>query len=103
MKLVYPTRRLIRTDGSVVELDGPQTIEQIHTLIGAATLDSVMLDGMHVMCLDDLGHPKALPVNEAATALYLMRCGPGIAWQIRGDVVIVPDNDFAPDPLKGFP
>ena len=102
MKLVYPTRRLLRADGTVRDLEGPVDMDEIHRLIGCETCDSVMLDGVHVMVLDDLGHPKGLPVNEAATALYLLRCGPGVEWQIRGHVVIVPDWDFAPPDLKPF-
>jgi hypothetical protein len=96
MKLVYPTRRLLCADGTTRDLDGPVSMDGIHALLGCSTCDSFMLlDRVHVMVVDDLGHHKDLPVNEAATAFYLERCVPGADWQIRGDVVIVPDADFA--------
>ena len=96
MTPAFPTRRLLRHDGTRLDLDGPVSMAAIHALIGCETCDSVMmLDRVHVMIVDDLGHRKGLPVNEAATALYLERCLPGTDWQIRGDVVIVPDSDFA--------
>lgn len=88
-------RKIIRVDGTEVELEEKQTIAKIEVLIGADTLDSVMLaDRVHVMMVDDSGVRKNLPVNEKATALYLERCAPGTPWKIRGDVVIVPDQDF---------
>ncbi|MBB5413481.1 hypothetical protein OKW40_000850 [Paraburkholderia sp. RAU6.4a] len=102
MKLAYPTRRVLRADGTTQALEGPRTMAQIEALIGpdCECCDTVMLDGLHVMIVDDLGYRKGLPVNENATALYLLRCGPGVDWQIRGDVVIVPDDDFSPAALK---
>lgn len=102
MNFTYPTRRLLRSDGTTLDLDRAVSMDEIHLLIGTEICDSVMLDGTHVMVLDDLGHPKELPVNEAATALYLERCLPGTDWQIRGHVVIVPDSDFAPPALRRF-
>jgi hypothetical protein len=41
MKLVYPIRRLLRTDGTVREFDGPLSMTEIHLLIGCETCDSV--------------------------------------------------------------
>ena len=35
------------------------------------------------------------PINEKATALYHANCRPGTTHQIVGDVVIVPDEDYA--------
>ncbi|AOY93804.1 hypothetical protein BKK79_19865 [Cupriavidus sp. USMAA2-4] len=91
-------RKVIHADGTEVTLDGPRTIEQIRHRIGADTLDVVRLrDRAHMMIVDDLGHPKGLPVNEKATQLYWEVCRPGTTHQIRGSVVIVPDSDFGGD------
>ncbi|MGH7462669.1 MAG: hypothetical protein ACREMA_16800, partial [Longimicrobiales bacterium] len=59
-------------------------------------LDTVNLrdEGRHVMLLDDLGHHKQLPVNQKASELYWSVCRPGTTHTIRGDVVIVRDDDF---------
>lgn len=89
-------RKVIRADCTETHLETPQSIGQIEKLIGASILDTVTLrDRVHVMMVDDLGHQKALPVNQKATALYWARCGGPNDHFIRGDVVIVPDEDFA--------
>ena len=63
-------------------------------MIGAEALDTARLaDRLHVMLVDDEGISKNLPVNPAATRLY--QEARGIPYQIRGDVVIVPDSDYA--------
>lgn len=68
----------------------------LRKLVAAELFDTVRLaDRVHVMLVDDEGYAKELPVNEKATALYLERCYPGTTHQILGDVVIVPDDDFA--------
>jgi len=91
-------RKVIHADGTEVMLDGPRTIEQIRLRIRADVLDVVRLrDRKHVMLVDDLGHPKGLPINEKATQLYWEICRPGTTHQIRGSVVIVPDSDFGGD------
>ena len=54
-----------------------------------------MPDDTHVMIVHDAGHAKKLPVNNVATALYWEKCGRAVAHAIRGDVVLVPDEDFA--------
>jgi hypothetical protein len=92
-----PIRKLIRASGEEVALPSPVSIADVKRLIGADTLDSVMLrDRTHVMLVDDVGHLKGLPVNAAATRLYEERF-PGVEHDIVGDVVIVPDSDFASD------
>lgn len=92
-------RAVIKTDGSNVQLPEPKTMKACHALIGADTLDTVTLRHMgypmHVMLVDDAGHSKGLPVNTEATRLYHMNCRPGTTHTIRGDVVVVPDEDFA--------
>jgi hypothetical protein len=103
VNLDYPTRRLLRTDGTVIELDGPKDMAEIEALIGGdcEATDVVMLrDRLHVMILDDTGASRNLPVNPAATALYHEICVAGTTWPIRGDVVILPDTDFAREPLN---
>lgn len=92
-------RKLIRTDGSETDLPQPVTNAQVRSLISAQALDTVMLRHLgwpqHVMLVDDLGHDRGLPVNEKATQLYAANCRPGTTHQIRGDVVVAPDGDFA--------
>lgn len=88
-------RKVIRADGAEEILTSPKSIAEIHALIDAKTLDSVLLrDRVHVMLLNDIGYELDLPPNEKATALYHERCRPGTTHQIRGDVVVVPDSDF---------
>lgn len=88
-------RKVIRVDGTEEAIGGPKTIAEIEKIIGADTLDSVLLvDHTHVMLLDDIGVRKGLKINAKATELYLQRCIPGTTHRIRGDVVIVPDSDF---------
>lgn len=89
-----PIRKLIRADGAETELHGPHAIQDVCQMIGADALDTVSLsDRVHVMLVDDQGILKNLPVNPAATRLY--QAARGIPHQIRGDVVIVPDSDYA--------
>lgn len=94
------TRRIIRTNGHVEILTGRQTMKSIGNAINASAMDSVVLrhlgQPLQVMLVDDLGHSKNLPVNEKATRLYLANCVPGTTHVIRGDVCIVPDEDFEP-------
>lgn len=89
-------RCLLRTNGDRIDFDSPLTLADIERLIGADALDTVTLrDRVHVMVVDDIGHQKELPLNKAATLLYWERCGGPNDWAIVGDVVIVPDSDFA--------
>lgn len=88
-------RALIKTTGEVVDLPSPTSIERIRTLIGAETLDTILLaDRIHVMILDDLGHSKGLPTNILATHHYWTKCGGANENYIVGDVIVVPDSDF---------
>lgn len=92
-------RKLIRVDGTEQDLPKPQTLEQIYRLIGCRTIDTVQLRHMgrplHVMCVDDTGLVDGKPSNPKATALYHKNCRPGTVHPICGDVVVVPDADFA--------
>lgn len=92
------TRKLIRTDGTEQIIDGRLSLDAISKLIGADTIDTVSLRHMghplHVMIVDDNGHPDDLPLNAKATALYHANCIPGTTHHIVGDVAIVPDHDF---------
>lgn len=95
MTLQAPTRCVFRTDGTVLFLNGPQTMAQLEALIGCTACDTVMLwDHMHVMIVDDTGHQRGLPINAAGTAFY-QKSRPGSPWVVRGDIVIVPDSDYA--------
>lgn len=95
-------RELLHSDGRIVPLapSAPMSMSQIGALIGAACLDVVALrhlgNPLHVLVVDDQGHPKGLPVNAAATVLYHANCIPGATHVIRGDAVVLPDDDFAP-------
>ena len=90
-----PIRCVFRADGTYKALEGPQSMAQIEALIGCETCDTVMLsDRVHVMVLDDLGHKRGLPINTVATELY-RDARPASPWVIRGDVVVVPDSDYA--------
>jgi hypothetical protein len=92
-------RAILKADGTRQDLDSPQTMAAIKRLINASSLDTVSLRHMgqplHVMVVDDHGHDRALPVNAEATRLYHLNCRPGTTHTIRGDVVVVPDADFA--------
>jgi len=109
-------RRVIRTDGTFLDLPEPVSLAHICELIGAHTTDTVVLHHMgsplHVMVVDDQGYETELidhgngcfeqrcvrarkPINAEATRLYHANCPPGITHQIVGDVVVVPDEDYA--------
>jgi hypothetical protein len=108
-------RKLIRTDGSTMELPAGLTMEELSALIGAELCDVVSLrhlgEPLHVMLVDDAGYETSLhqrgpghfelvtgrarkPINAEATALYRANCEPGATDEIVGDVVVVPDSDF---------
>lgn len=107
-------RKLIRTDGTTVDLLTPLTLAEAYELLGAKTLDYVALGHMgsplHVMMVDDNGYETTAvvdgnhttlvpikarkPINVEATRLYHLNCKPGTTHQIVGDVVICPDEDF---------
>ncbi|MCP2517434.1 hypothetical protein M5J07_21020 [Achromobacter mucicolens] len=90
------TRKLIRADGTETVLHGPHAMQDVCQMIGADALDTVSLaDGVHVMLVDDEGHRKGLAINAKATRLYHEVCIRGTTHEIRGDVVIVPDFDYA--------
>lgn len=83
---------------------------EIDTLLGGKGVDCVNLhlaieipgpDGelLHidrgsVMIVNDTSMLDGLPVNTLATALYRTRA-PDSPYSMHGDVVIVPDEDFA--------
>jgi hypothetical protein len=109
-------RRLIRTDGTTLELERGLSWKTIHELLGTESVDTVPLhhlgQPLHVMIVDDNGyetktvrhHPghfevlpvrACKPVNVEATRLYHANCRPGTTHQIVGDVLVMPDEDFA--------
>lgn len=88
-------RKIIRADGTEIELPEKVSIGKACLLIDATFIDTVNLaDGIHIMIVDDLGHRDVLPVNEKATQLYWEKCGCQVDHVIRGDVLIVPDDDY---------
>lgn len=109
-------RRLIKTDGTERDFEGPQDIARILQFIGAETSDVVRMpmlgDPLHVMVVDDNGYEtravdrgnnvtelvpvRALrPVNAHATRLYWRQYPGAVGHEIVGDVFICPDDDFA--------
>ncbi len=88
---------IIRADGvhKTASIDGNNWLHETEQLIGADILDTVDLRDGRLMFVDDLGHSKDLPSNPEATALYHKICKPGTTHQIKGDVVIGNDKDFA--------
>ncbi len=92
-------RKLIRVDGTEEDLIGPHALQDIKQMIGADALDTVQLRHLghpvQVMLVDDSGMVDGKPVNPKATELYHANCFPGTTHQIHGDVVVVPDGDFA--------
>lgn len=90
-----PRSKLIRVSGTEEAIVGRPSISGIEAAIGADCLDTVNLRDGRVMLVDDNGMAKGLPVNEKATGLYHGVCRPGTTHQIRGDVAIVHDADFA--------
>lgn len=93
------TRKIIRADGGGTVLEQPTSLSEIKTLLAASSLDTVALRHLgaplQVMLVDDNGYQKSLPINAAATALYLANCKPGTRHVIRGDVAVVFDGDYA--------
>ncbi len=94
-------KRLIRADGSHVDLSETPSLDQVMSLIGTQSLGLVQLRfgelAGHVMYVDDLGVQKDLPVNAEGTRLYHKQCHPGVTWQILGDVVVIPGDDGVAD------
>src|ERR1700674_5982395 len=66
-------RKIIKVDGTEVPLPRHGSTRDIAKLIGADTMDTVILTWTNgvpaqVMLVDDLGYDKGLPVNAKATA-----------------------------------
>ena len=108
-------RKLIRANGTTMDLPAGLSMRHIAGLIGAEMLDTVSLHHMgrplHVLVCDDHGWEtetidhgshielrptRALnPLNVEATRLYLANSVPDTEHQIVGDCVVVPDDDFS--------
>lgn len=91
-------RKIIRVDGTEEDLVAPITLAEARRHINAQGLDTVQLRHsrpVHVMLVDDTGAIDGKPPNLKATELYWLNCRPGTTHRICGDVVVVPDEDFA--------
>ena len=90
-----PIRKLIRADGAETELHGPHALQDVRQMIGADDLEMVRMDdGVHVMLIARDDKNGSAKVNQSATDLFGDVYRP--SWYpIRGDVVIVPDSDYA--------
>jgi hypothetical protein len=94
-QMKFPTRVLIQPDGSIKTFEWKVKLEEVRQYLQADTLDTVsMIDGIHVMIVDDTGALTQRPVNIIATALYMMKCRHQNTWRIHGPVFILPDSDF---------
>lgn len=90
-------RTIIKHDGTEIALDRKHSIQELTKLIGAEKhgIDTVsLIDGKHVMLVDDIGLLLNLPINAKATAHYAEKCRGRNETAIHGDVAIVPDEDF---------
>lgn len=90
--------RIIRANGETEPIPYPPKVDYISEKLGSEVLDAVYLHHLglpiQVMWVDDHGIDKQLPINEAATGLYLANCKPGSKGKIYGDVAIVYENDL---------
>ena len=118
-KVARGTYLIVRTDGTEdLVLEHPRT-ERIRQLIGADTLDTVILTWAGrmrpdlVMIVDDGGYETRVidhggghielrpvyakrPVNQKATEWYWAICKPEFqGHRVVGDVVLARDQDFA--------
>lgn len=98
LELAPGMRVVLMTDGTVKPLEGKVSFDDVYRHIGKGCdcIDVVNLrqHGL-VMLVDDMGMYQQPDINPKATALYHSICVPGTTWPIRGNVVIVPDGDFA--------
>lgn len=108
------TRRLIKADGTTIDMPSPMPLHAVRKLLGADAVDTVPLRHMgsplHVLLVDDHGWEvdviehdgltqlkptRALkPINPRATDLYRANCYPGTQHQIAGDAYMCPDDDY---------
>jgi hypothetical protein len=100
-RIVNGSRCVLRVDGSIEQLEGKVTMAIVDRLIEPPQgTDCVWLKHLGwprmVMIVDDTGMIDARPVNPEATRLYLANCRDGSPYAIHGDVVVCPDEDFAP-------
>jgi hypothetical protein len=89
------TYKIIRVDGKEEFFDQKPFMRTVTKQIGADCIDTVLLDRMTIMMVDDTGMVDGKPVNPKATELYHSICRPGTVWAIHGDVALVNDEDFA--------
>lgn len=91
-------RCLIRANGTVEPLNCAKSMDEIQDLIAAPSgLDVVHLRKFElVMIIDDTGKRTGRAHNMEATRHYRVVRGQDSQYVIAGDVVIVPDADFAP-------
>lgn len=84
-----PINIVLRADGSIVELPAAPSLDEVERLIGADVLCGFATHDGRYVYVDDSGHEKGSPRNEAVTALYHAICKPGTTHYIVGDAVVV--------------
>ena len=90
-------RRIYFADGRVQDLDRKHSLDELKKLCGFKWADLVhrVVDGKHLMVVDDEGHLKGGQlINKEATKLYHSVCVPGTTHVIVGNVAVVPDGDI---------
>lgn len=90
-------RIILRVDGTEVKLDRKYSFRELKKLtsIKYAELIRHVVDGKHIMLVDEDAISRGLNVNIAATRIYCAVCRPSYqSGYILGDVAIVPEGDI---------
>jgi len=91
-------RRLFKTSGETIDLKGPFSARDIQKILESNSLTFVMLlDDEHMMVLRDEDSDGRCPINELATSICDLPDMPKMQHPIRGDALIVPARDIAPN------
>lgn len=91
-------RQLIRASGVTCDFQAPLSLTEIREQLRTRVLEGITLVHwgvpLHTMLINEQHGRKNGRVNVRATELYRANNKPGSKRQIRGDVMIVPDQDF---------
>ena len=91
-------RQLIRASGVTCDFQAPLSLTEIREQLRTRVLEGITLVHwgvpLHTMLINEQHGRRNGRVNVRATELYRANSKPGSKRQIRGDVLIVPDQDF---------